>query len=764
MIDALKNRPWSAFTALNYVAGWAFLPVFALAAATASAGSQDRATSIFFIALASVLTIAWIARFIGLFRSRIRNRNTLGYIKTICDADRRVSFASDSSGNVVWSNAAAEDFASLNGAKCETIAGFLVGVLPNALAATRRLASQAQQIGASSERFVSASGPIGIQVQKLDNCLLWRCDFTSERTDDADEPGAMLTVGRKGTILFMNAAAKALIGERITTVDRLFLPGSDMSSQSRILKTSNGQRAVRVREQTLQGDRSHLFLTPVESDHNTAELPLAELPVPLLRLGLSGDIEHANEAALALLNQSDVKGSSLTDIFEGFALGVDDWIAKTKAHAKAVDSEFLRVRGQEKETFVQVILQRVNIENDSKIVAMLSDATKLKSLEAQFVQSQKMQAIGQLAGGVAHDFNNLLTAISGHCDLMLLRHDPGDQDYADLMQVHQNANRAAGLVSQLLAFSRKQTLQLEQMDIRNTLSDLTHLLNRLVGETVTLTLSHDPILKPVRADKRQLEQVIMNLVVNARDAMPNGGEITIETESMSINAPMRRQRVTVPNGEYVVVRVRDEGTGIAPDALQKIFEPFYTTKRTGEGTGLGLSTAYGIVKQTGGYIFADSELGQGTCFSLLFPASDEPTEVIAEPIASNRPLRLGGQCSGVVLLVEDEAPVRAFASRALSMRGFEVVEAESAEQALDLLADKDLAVDVFVTDVVMPGMDGPTWVRKALSDRPNVKVVFVSGYAEGAFEGGMKELPNAVFLPKPFSLTDLTTTVQNQLA
>ena len=317
-------------------------------------------------------------------------------------------------------------------------------------------------------------------------------------------------------------------------------------------------------------------------------------------------------------------------------------------------------------------------------------------------------------------------------------------------------------MSQLLAFSRKQTLQLEQMDIRNTLSDLTHLLNRLVGETVTLTLSHDPILKPVRADKRQLEQVIMNLVVNARDAMPSGGEITIETESMVINAPMRRQRVTVPNGEYVVVRVRDEGTGIEPDALQKIFEPFYTTKRTGEGTGLGLSTAYGIVKQTGGYIFADSELGQGTCFSLLFPASEDQSEDLVEPVIK-RQARMSAQCSGVVLLVEDEAPVRAFASRALSMRGFDVVEAESAEQALELLEDKDLAVDVFVTDVVMPGMDGPTWVRKALEDRPNVNIVFVSGYAEGALQGGINELSNAVFLPKPFSLTDLTATVQSQL-
>ena len=229
-----------------------------------------------------------------------------------------------------------------------------------------------------------------------------------------------------------------------------------------------------------------------------------------------------------------------------------------------------------------------------------------------------MQAIGQLAGGVAHDFNNLLTAISGHCDLLLLRHDQGDSDYSDLVQINQNANRAAALVGQLLAFSRKQTLRPEIVDMRDTLSDLTHLLNRLVGEKVNLTLGHDPILKSIRADKRQLEQVLMNLVVNARDAMPDGGDIRIEIESRTLTEPTKRERVTVPAGEYVTVRVVDQGTGISPDKLQKVFEPFFTTKRTGEGTGLGLSTAYGIVKQSGGYIFVDSKLGEKARVSRCF--------------------------------------------------------------------------------------------------------------------------------------------------
>ncbi len=314
----------------------------------------------------------------------------------------------------------------------------------------------------------------------------------------------------------------------------------------------------------------------------------------------------------------------------------------------------------------------------------------------------------------------------------------------------------------MLTFSRKQTLRPEVLDLRDTISDLIHLLNRLVGEKVRLTLSHDPVLKSVRADKRQLEQVLMNLVVNARDAMPEGGEIRIETEVLALERSLTRDRATVPPGEYVTVKVVDSGVGIPSDKLQKIFEPFFTTKRTGEGTGLGLSTVYGIVKQTGGFIFVDSIQGRGTEFLIYLPVCTEAqTE---EPTVAEKPeehtVRHG---EGVVLLVEDEAPVRAFATRALRLKGFTVLEAESAEEALRLLEDADLNVDLFVTDVVMPGMDGPTWVRQAKETRPEVKVVFMSGYTEGAFGASGPEIPNAAFLPKPFSLTQLTEAVFQQL-
>lgn len=448
---------------------------------------------------------------------------------------------------------------------------------------------------------------------------------------------------------------------------------------------------------------------------------------------------------------------------EGLGRSVSDWLTEAIEGRPARNSEFLRLSRTDREVFVQVTLTRVKAGTAPALIAVLNDATKLKTLEAQFVQSQKMQAVGELAGGVAHDFNNLLTAISGHCDLLLLRHDQGDPAYADLIQINQNANRAAALVGQLLAFSRKQTLRPEVLDLRDTLSDLTHLLNRLVGERVRLNLTHDPAQPMIRADKRQLEQVLMNLVVNSRDAMPDGGEIRIETDCITLKSPLERDRAIVPPGKYVRIMVSDDGVGIDAEKLPKIFEPFFTTKRTGEGTGLGLSTAYGIIKQSGGYIFADSVVGSGSSFSLIFPLHVlSLADKTAAPAAQGMKV-LKQPEQGVILLVEDEAPVRAFAARALRLRGYTVLEAESAEGALDTLKDTELAIDVFVTDVVMPGMDGPSWVVEALKNRPEVRVIFVSGYAEESFGKLQSRIPNSVFLPKPFSLSQLTETVSSQL-
>ncbi|WP_265499698.1 ATP-binding protein [Paracoccus beibuensis] len=498
------------------------------------------------------------------------------------------------------------------------------------------------------------------------------------------------------------------------------------------------------------------------------------IPVALLRLTVDGRICQANAAARDVMEgllAEDGTSQNLAELLDGPGRPLADWLADLCAGRAVNRSEMLRLRHPDsranamKDRHFQLSVAR-DPADAARLIAVLSDASALKTLEAQFVQSQKMQAIGQLAGGVAHDFNNLLTAISGHCDLLMLRRDKGDPDYADLDQISQNANRAAALVGQLLAYSRKQTLRLETLDLRDTLADLTHLLNRLVGERVGLAITYDPALRAIRADKRQLEQVIMNLVVNARDAMPQGGDISVRTENVHLSAPLNRDSVTLPAGGYVCIKVTDQGCGISPEHLDKIFEPFFTTKRTGEGTGLGLSTAYGIVKQTGGFIFCDSKVDKGTSFSLYFPAHAHAAATVTPlPQAAPRPApHLQAHSRATVLLVEDEAPVRAFASRALKLKGFDVLEAGSGEEALEILESGGRVVDIFVTDVVMPGLDGPAWVQRAKERHPAASVIFMSGYTEDIFVDGRTPVAGSAFLAKPFTLTELTQLVENQLS
>ena len=568
---------------------------------------------------------------------------------------------------------------------------------------------------------------------------------------------------RGGGILEMNQPALDLFGTQVTHLHDICGEKPIAYGGKNTVETRQGAKSFVVMSRPLDMVREVYFLPQdTECDAAGAAGDFDALPVPMIKLTAQGLIVRANRLACELLSINSTQEVLLQNLFEGLGRSIPDWLADAIEGRAINHPEFLRLARKDREVFVQVVLNKITLDSGAGLIAVLSDATELKTLEAQFVQSQKKQAIGQLAGGVAHDFNNLLTAISGHCDLMLLRHDNQSQDYADLVQINQNANRAAALVSQLLAFSRKQTLRPEALDMRDTLADLTHLLNRLVGEKVELDLKHDPQLKTVRANKRQLEQVFMNLVVNARDAMPDGGVIRITTQNLTLDTPLRHDRVTLPVGDYVSIRVADQGCGISADKLAKIFEPFYTTKRTGEGTGLGLSTAYGIVKQTGGYIFVDSQVGQGTEFRLIFPAFDPPKaqQVVANTPHAPKNVKFTG---GVILLVEDEAPVRTFAARALKLRGFDVIEASCAEEALERLTDPNLHIDVFVTDIVMPGSDGPSWVKEALVNRPDTRVVFVSGYAEDVLETQQASVPNSVFLPKPFSLERLTETVQKQL-
>ena len=680
----------------------------------------------------------------------------------------------DAEGAVVALNAAAEA-ARADPKDRTTVSRYLAGRFANPAAVAERLRARAASTGSAREDVASRRGHLRVTVHRLGPAgFLWRVDeLDAPQARGSEAPAEALpslTASRGGTILGMNEPMRRLVGGRAKTLDRVFRDKAIVSGRAHWIETAEGPIRAVVCEIDGGPDRRRIHVLPGTAD---AEVPVGadswpffdDVPVPLLRIEPGGTIEMSNRMSRELLADEIVPGTRVAELVEGLGRSVTAWIDDAFGGRGLGHSEMLRARRAHTDVFLQITLERVMTDQGPRLVAVLIDATELKTLEAQFVQSQKMQAIGQLAGGVAHDFNNLLTAISGHCDLLMLRHDQGDPSYGDLVQISQNANRAASLVGQLLAFSRKQNLQPETVHLRDTLAELIHLLNRLVGEKVRLKFSHDPDLHPIRADKRQLEQVLMNLVVNARDALPEGGDVRIETENCHVAEPMTRDRAEVPPGDYVLLRVIDEGIGIAPDKLIKIFEPFYTTKRQGEGTGLGLSTVYGIVKQTGGFIFADSTLGVGTTFTLMLPAQTQPQVAAAiEPAAAKpakAPVVVG---EGVVLLVEDEAPVRAFASRALRLRGYTVIEAESAEDALSILEDRELRIDLFVTDVIMPGMNGPTWVREALRERPDTKVVFVSGYAEDALDDAEGTIPNAVFLPKPFSLSDLATTVQNQIS
>ncbi len=494
----------------------------------------------------------------------------------------------------------------------------------------------------------------------------------------------------------------------------------------------------------------------------TVEQLFNELPVALIQIDDRDQVPRVNCAARKLLRASDGETTGFADLVEGLGRSVNTWLAMQRDGSAPSKSEMVKVKRRSADVFLQVSFLHLPDTKRGDLVGVLSDATELKSLEAQFIQSQKMQAIGQLAGGVAHDFNNLLTAISGYCDLLLLRHEKGSPDFGDLTQISQNANRAAGLVGQLLAFSRKQTLQPKDIDVQETLRDLTHLLNRLVGEKTRLSFDGDDSLPRAYVDGRQLEQVIMNLVVNARDAMTDGGEIVIDTRLQNYGQSVNIDGVPVSAGKYISIEVRDTGCGIPAEVLPKIFEPFYSTKDVGDGTGLGLSTAYGIVKQTGGFVFAESEVGVGSVFKVLLPIF-EGTLATEQRSKNKVSVERGGLNGKVILLVEDEAPVRAFAARALRMQGAIVLECDSAEIALENLDNDAIAVDVVISDVIMPGMDGPTWVRKALLKQPELKVVFVSGYAEESFADEHARIAGSVFLPKPFSLIKLIETVQHAI-
>jgi two-component system cell cycle sensor histidine kinase/response regulator CckA len=402
-------------------------------------------------------------------------------------------------------------------------------------------------------------------------------------------------------------------------------------------------------------------------------------------------------------------------------------------------------------------------DSDEAIIIYALDMTEQRKLEAQYAQGQKMQAVGQLAGGVAHDFNNVLTAIIGFSDLLLLKHKNTDPSFNDIMSIKTSANRAAGLVRQLLAFSRRQTLRPQVLDVQTQIDELQVFLRRLIGEKVKLKVSHKVDIWPIKADYTQLEQVVINLSVNARDAMPDGGTITLRTSNITKSEVENLSYKGLVAADYVLIEVEDTGTGMSEEVLKKVFEPFFSTKELGKGTGLGLSTVYGIVKQSGGFIYPDSIEGVGTNFKIFLPryipAIGEIEEVKSNVEAVVKDLTGNER----ILIVEDEDAVRAFSARALSTTGYEVLEADGGEEALEVLDDINWELDLLISDVVMPEMDGPTLLKEVRKKLPDLKVIFVSGYAEESVRKDLADNRSVEFLSKPYSLDQINTKVKEVL-
>jgi len=386
-----------------------------------------------------------------------------------------------------------------------------------------------------------------------------------------------------------------------------------------------------------------------------------------------------------------------------------------------------------------------------------AEETLRSSLE-QLRQSQKMEAIGRLAGGIAHDFNNLLTAILGYSELLLACLGPHDLQRKHVEEIKKAGDWAASLTRQLLAFSRRQVLQPKVLDLNGVVNTMDRMLRRVIGEDIDLVPVLDPALKHVKADPGQIEQVIMNLAVNARDAMPEGGQLTVETSNVMLDQAYANEHAPLVPGPYVMLAVSDTGIGIPAETQARIFEPFFTTKERGKGTGLGLATVYGIVKQSDGYIFVRSRPGQGTCFTIYLPSIDEPVEAPAPP----PPLGCVGG-SETVLLVEDEEIVRSFAHEVLTQNGYTVLVARHGHEALAISEQHTGPISLMVTDVVMPGMSGKELAVRFAPIRPDMRVLYISGYPE---EAGIRPaaLDNATaYLQKPFTPDVLTRKVREVL-
>lgn len=712
--------------------------------------------------------------------------NDWSLVRAVAESERRGIAITDRTGRLVCAN----------DLYCDWFGG---AVTPPGLPVDQRTGALLTEAGRtawqSGEAAVAAFECAGREmtgiVQRVGRAgdhLLWRWRVHERREPLADALAAIegatgAAIGASGIMAAIVTASGTVIGANDVfrlraggAVDAA-VKGHDFAQLLRVdsgglirfarEREGDGATPVRIIEVPFdrQSEQSPLLLLMLDEDGGPQERGIAfdyvasllsQLPFGLAMVDRDGRFLFTNPAFIAAAGLGDGAIPSYPgDLLLSEDMGVMGEAIRRHASGRASVGEIgVRLRAHPEQT-VSVGLVGVRGMGQAAVLLTLQGANDNPHLNQQMLQATKMQAVGQLAGGIAHGFNNILTAIIGSCDLMLLRHQPGDSDYDDIQQVRSNTNRAANLTRQLLAFSRQQTLRPQFLNLSDIVSDVSHLLQRLIGEKITLDVQHGRGLGTVRADPVQLEQVIVNLAVNARDAMPAGGTLTIATRAVGPEDVAALGEGAMPPGDYCLLSVADTGTGIPPDVLPKIFDPFFTTKDVGQGTGLGLATVYGIVKQSGGYVFAESAVGQGTRFSVYLPVQHGEVEQ-AKPAATQgaRSLHWG---SGTILLVEDEDMVRAVAERALSRAGYTVVTAANGEDGLERFAEL-AEVDLLVSDVMMPQMDGPTMAGEIRRKRPDLPVLFMSGYAEAQLRESIA-LSNVAFLAKPFSVAQLVEAV-----
>jgi two-component system, cell cycle sensor histidine kinase and response regulator CckA len=495
-------------------------------------------------------------------------------------------------------------------------------------------------------------------------------------------------------------------------------------------------------------------------------------PMAIATVDRQGNVASSN-ALFARMFQSVLTGdgkerSILAIVAERERQALEALIARAVAGEGEIAplDAVLAGKGERWARFFVTPVEKESTGQETVIVYAL-ETTEQRNLERQFAQSDKMKTVGQLAGGVAHDFNNVLSAIMMATDFLLNAHKPTDPSFQDIMQIKQNANRAASLVRHLLAFSRRQTLRPQVLDLGEALTDLRMLLQRVIGEKVSLEVVHGRDLWPIKTDLSQLEHVIVNLAVNARDAMPNGGKLLVRTSNVTADQCRAFDYKGMPAADYIQIEVVDTGTGIPTDIKDQIFEPFFTTKEIGKGTGLGLSTVYGFIKQTGGFIYVDSEVGKGTTFRVFLPRHVPSLSEITPPKTELMPTsraKVDDTGQGTILLVEDEEGLRGLNARGLASRGYSVLEAGNGVEAIEVLERHGGKIDLVVSDVVMPEMDGPTLLKELRQRNAELKIIFVSGYAEEAFAKSLPEGGQFAFLPKPFTLKQLVAMVKETIA